>query len=265
MPHDQNNLTPLPNQLPLESHLDVQDQLLYQVVGLHDELYLEYAKYKKEVDFALEQSGLKQAGYGRILDAGCGTGFHAMLLHKQGYDVVGLDLSYAMLRRAKSRCPTLPLMQADLRTFSIQTSFDLVLCLYGAINYLETAEQVKTTLKNFLHHLKPGGAVVIDTRWSERLPQEHWLEMNEHMIILKRWGRQQGANGSDLYAVSLFDPKNSRHLLEIHNLYNQDPFALRKLMEKVGFDAVRVCTYTASEQSFLSATDEHNAVIIGYK
>src|SRR5712691_9282894 len=39
----------------------------------------------------------------RVLDLGCGTGGHAVLLAGRGYDVVGVDRSPEMLERARAR------------------------------------------------------------------------------------------------------------------------------------------------------------------
>ena len=39
----------------------------------------------------------------KILDIGCGTGRHSIELSKRGYDVVGIDLSESLLKRAKEK------------------------------------------------------------------------------------------------------------------------------------------------------------------
>src|SRR6266581_5500689 len=39
----------------------------------------------------------------RVLDLGCGTGGHAVVLAARGYEVVGIDRSAEMLERARAR------------------------------------------------------------------------------------------------------------------------------------------------------------------
>src|SRR4051794_19539036 len=44
-------------------------------------------------------------GTGTCLDLGCGTGVHAPAVRRLGWTVVGVDLSPALLRHARSRLP----------------------------------------------------------------------------------------------------------------------------------------------------------------
>jgi malonyl-CoA O-methyltransferase len=59
------------------------------------------------------------------LDAGCGTGRYARLLHARGAHVVGVDFSEAMLRLARGAGARL--VRADLRAMPLRSSsFDVV-------------------------------------------------------------------------------------------------------------------------------------------
>src|SRR5258705_9823835 len=49
-----------------------------------------------------------------LLDAGCGTGAHLEWMLEAGSRPVGLDLSHGMLKIARRKYPTVPLVQADL-------------------------------------------------------------------------------------------------------------------------------------------------------
>src|SRR5215207_4916140 len=65
-----------------------------------------------------EQPGLRSllppvAGR-RVLDAGCGAGRNAVWLAERRADVVGLDVSPEMLRRARERVPGASFSVADL-------------------------------------------------------------------------------------------------------------------------------------------------------
>lgn len=64
---------------------------------------------------------------GLALDAGCGAGGRIVeVLAAAGFGVVGLDVSYGMLRLARWRHPRMLLVQADLATLAAARRFDLV-------------------------------------------------------------------------------------------------------------------------------------------
>jgi ubiquinone/menaquinone biosynthesis C-methylase UbiE len=123
----------------------------------------------------------------RALDSACGTGHHAIALAQQGYQVVGADLSAAMIERARENAAAAGVDIAfhtaglgELRT--VGQSFDAVLCLGNSLPHLLTAQAVGEALADFAAVLRPGGLLVIQNRnfdlvWAERerfmSPQAH--------------------------------------------------------------------------------------------
>ncbi len=95
------------------------------------------------------------------LDVACGTGRHLSYLGRR-YDVAGIDASREMLRVARRRLPGVRLTRADMRTFRLDASFDVVSCLFSAIGHLETERDLATTFANLARHLKPGGVALIE-------------------------------------------------------------------------------------------------------
>jgi SAM-dependent methyltransferase len=66
---------------------------------------------------------------GRALDAACGTGRHARHLVALGHDVLGVDITPEMLRRASANVPEASFLEADLRDIPAENEcFDLVVC-----------------------------------------------------------------------------------------------------------------------------------------
>src|SRR3954467_2037021 len=52
---------------------------------------------------------------GVIRDLACGTGRHLTELNAEGYDAVGCDLSFTLLRTGELRYGALPVARADMR------------------------------------------------------------------------------------------------------------------------------------------------------
>lgn len=104
----------------------------------------------------------------RILDIGCGTGRHSIELAKRGYPVVGIDLSEAMLEKArcnaKSRGAEVVFIKQDARNLTFRQEFDLVIMLCeGGFPLMETDEMNFRILQGAFHALKEGGKFLFTT------------------------------------------------------------------------------------------------------
>ena len=85
---------------------------------------------------------LKEYGItdGLVLDLGCGTGTLTELLAKEGYDMIGVDVSEDMLqeaieKRAESGLPILYLLQ-DMREFELYGTVRAVVSICDSLNYI---------------------------------------------------------------------------------------------------------------------------------
>ena len=77
----------------------------------------------------------------RALDVGCGTGHHVAWLRAQGFEVVGVDGSEAMLEKARSANPGVTFHRCDVERLPLpDASFDLVLCV-EVLRYLPTPHE----------------------------------------------------------------------------------------------------------------------------
>ena len=96
-----------------------------------------------------------------LLDVACGTGKH--LEHLQaGFECAGLELDEAMLAIARTRCPTLPLVQGDMVDFDLGRQFDAVVCLFSSIGYMQTEERLRRAVASMAAHVAPGGTLLVE-------------------------------------------------------------------------------------------------------
>jgi SAM-dependent methyltransferase len=97
-----------------------------------------------------------------VLDVACGTGKSFLPLLARGWQVVGCDISPAMLAVAAAKAPAARLVQADMRALGRLGGFDLVTCLDDALNYLLEEHELEAALDGIRGNLHPRGVAIWD-------------------------------------------------------------------------------------------------------
>jgi SAM-dependent methyltransferase len=172
-------------------------------VALYDALAADYDRFvnwkgRLSCELPFFESLFKVHGVHHVLDAACGTGHHAIALARQGYQVVGTDLSAVMIGRARQNAAA----QGVDTTFvvaglgelaSLGRAFDAVLCLGNSLPHLLSASTVAQALADFAAVLRPGGLLVIQNRnfdrvWAERerfMPPQSHRQGEEEWLFLR--------------------------------------------------------------------------------
>ena len=97
-----------------------------------------------------------------ILDVACGTGLHLAAFAELGLDVEGVELVPSMAAEARKRAPDVPIHAGDMRTFHLDRCFDAVVCLFSAIGYMTTIDDLCAALATMRDHLVDGGVLVVE-------------------------------------------------------------------------------------------------------
>jgi ubiquinone/menaquinone biosynthesis C-methylase UbiE len=147
-----------------------------------EELYKKFARYYdliyRKVDYIGEAEFVKKTlekhqriNGNKMLDLACGTGNHALLLHDI-FQITGVDINPEMLKIAREKVPNVDFIQGDMKKLDLDSEFDLITCLFSAISYNTSGDELESTLKKFQAHLKPGGLLIFDMG----LNLENWIE-----------------------------------------------------------------------------------------
>jgi trans-aconitate methyltransferase len=93
-----------------------------------------------------------------ILDLGCGTGDLTGRIAELSREVVGVDSSPDMIKRAREKYPSVAFITGDARDFFIDRAFDAVFS-NAVLHWVPEAE---VTIRNINRHLKLGGRFVAE-------------------------------------------------------------------------------------------------------
>ena len=169
-------------------------------VGLWDTLSADYDRFvnwgerlPREMPFL--DSALADRGARRILDVACGTGRHAVALAKEGYEVLGTDISEGMIRNAQRNAEAAGVSVAFLRAGfgALRTvtkdPYDAILCLGNSLPALLSEEELHAALEDMAHVLAPGGLLIIqnlnyDRVWTGR---ERFMPLQTHRQGDEEW------------------------------------------------------------------------------
>jgi SAM-dependent methyltransferase len=128
----------------------------------YDDLYQD-KDYQAECD--LMERVFKTYGQGpvrRVLDLGCGTGGHAVILAQQGYEVVGVDRSPEMLARARGLGSSVRFALGEITSLDLRETFDAVSMMFAVLGYQAGNADVQAALATVRRHLRRGGLLVCD-------------------------------------------------------------------------------------------------------
>jgi len=109
---------------------------------------------------------LDRHGARNILDAACGTGWHAIALAQKGYRTAGCDASPVMIEQAranasKARVPVRFEVADFARMGVFSEIFDAVLCLGNSLPHLLSREALVDALEHMQGRLRSGGLLIL--------------------------------------------------------------------------------------------------------
>jgi SAM-dependent methyltransferase len=133
---------------------------------------LYHQRNDEEAEFFIDNlcSYLKPSKDARLLDIACGRGRHSIYLNKKGYDVTGIDLSYANIKFTRQfENDRLHFFVHDMRYLFYINYFDIAFNLFTSFGYFDTEKEHINALKTFRKSLVKDGILVLDYFNSEKI------------------------------------------------------------------------------------------------
>jgi SAM-dependent methyltransferase len=108
----------------------------------------------------LDRFAAEVRGRGPACDLGCGPGQVARYLHDRGAQVLGVDLSPAMVEHARRLNPGIEFRQGDMRRLDVEDGSWAGIAAFYAIIHVPRPEVV-ATLREWRRVLRPGGLLLL--------------------------------------------------------------------------------------------------------
>jgi glycine/sarcosine N-methyltransferase len=183
------------------------------------------------------------------LDAGCGSGFHSVLLSQLGVDVLGVDVSTAMLHLAEEHARVynvrLRTLQGSFENLGniVKERFASVFVMGNSLAHLLSAAALEAALRNFMAVLNPRGTLIIQILNYDRI-----VARREHIQNEKRTGTKTFVRSYDfdedgiLFNIRTREQKNdlSEENIQTVRLRPVLRAELVAILEHVGFADISI-------------------------
>jgi len=155
-----------------------------EYAAAYDRLYRD-KDYRGECEL-LERLFARHAGspVSTILDLGCGTGGHTLVLTERGYSMIGVDRSVEMLDVARAKANALPeasrpvFVHADLTTVDVVRQCDAAIMMFAVLGYQVAPGAALAALRAAHRNLRPGGLLIADAWYGPAVlaqrPGQRW-------------------------------------------------------------------------------------------
>ena len=242
------------------------EQLYKKFAGYYDKIY-DKLDHQKEFEFikwvANKHNGSES---NMLLDIACGTGRHANLL-KNDFEITGVDINKEMLDIAREKVPDVEFITGDMKKLNLGRNFGAIICMYSAINYNLTFEELKLTLTNFYNHLNKSGVLIFDMG----INKENWIEGNVSVdtvvdkgLKLARISKAHLENGV-LNSNFIFLIKDNGKIdfdIDEHKLGVFGIKEVKELMEDIGF---KTFIYSNFKDEIYEIGNGERPVFVGVK
>lgn len=172
------------------------------------------------------------------LDLACGTGILCEILHKNGVEAAGMDLSSGMIDIARSSCPEIHYDVADMITYRPEKQFDLVTCTGDAVNHIPDLKDVEQIFRNVYGYLEEGGYFVFDILNENEVSDSEPFDM-DFTETVRVWFQMTCPEEKKVnLKIRVYENGEEQFEENIRETVH-DPAVICTLLERSGFQVIR--------------------------
>lgn len=249
---------------------------IFQKYAQYYDLLYKNKNYKAECDFLekIFKKYSKEPIYS-ILDLGCGTGGHALVLAKRGYRVVGVDASPEMIRIAKIKSKKqirINFKQGDIRKLKLKKKFDAAISMFAVMSYQSNEKDIISAFRTANKHLNQEGIFIFDC-WHgpavlKQRPEKRvkiFQQKDEKIIRIATpfLNTKKQIVKVEYELIRVLKEKVLKSFKEIHTMRYFFPAEIKKYLRETGFKLIKICPFMKLNES---PTDKNwNVTVIAKK
>lgn len=207
--------------------------------AIHDQRYGDLARaYARLLIGELHAAGLHT---GTVVDVGCGSGILAEAMTSAGYDVLGVDLSPAMLEIARGRAPAARFVQGSVWDVALPEAVAIT-ATGEVLGYLADPRADDGHLAGFLGRaaasLQPGGLLAFDLaspgRGGPTGTREQLVEADDWVMHFAATEDTAARLLRRRMVIFWRDGEHYRRVHEVHQLRLHEPERVETLVREAG-------------------------------
>ena len=181
-----------------------------------------------------------------MLDVGCGTGEH-LKYFSLGFNCTGLDINRRMIETAKNKVPEAKFKEANMIGFRLRSRFDVIVCLFGSVGYVQSFNNLVKALDNFYRHLNDTGLVILEPWVFKKDFKKAHISLDTYeddKLKFVRMARSRISRSTWLIHMHYLVGKKGeiKHFSEVHKMLALDYQDYVKAFDQAGFKDTKYLT-----------------------
>lgn len=229
--------------------------------GVYDELMdnIPYEQWRDRLDSLIREYGVSRperdaeelldAERNLVVDLGCGTGTLTELMYGTGYDMIGIDMSEAMLNIAmekkESSGSEILYLQQDMRELELYSTVGTVYSVCDSLNYILEEDELLEVFSLVNNYLYPNGIFIFDFnteyKYRELIGNTTIAENREDCSFIweNYYDPENALNEYDLTVFVRQEGESFRRFSEVHVQRGYTLEQMTGLVERAGMALVK--------------------------
>ena len=208
--------------------------------------HIDYKSWANKIATELSLPGVESSSL--VLDLACGSGNITLPLSELGYDMIGVDLSYEMLNRARSKKGSEKVLWLcqDMRSFELYGTVAATVCCLDSINYLTGKTGLISCFKLVHNYLDPNGIFIFDVNSKykfENIYAENHYVLEDEKTLCAWKNYYDSKSGLCDFELSFFtEQEDGTYVRSDENQRERywSDNVLKKSLEGCGFEILKV-------------------------